>query len=94
MCGCVDVGVLTRAARVVCGVCGDQETGELWRRREEQKRQWLWRLIADELVDRFKQDPNVQQQLGSLEREVARGALPVGIAAERLLDLFGHQHQS
>ncbi|ELR19704.1 LAO/AO transport system ATPase [Acanthamoeba castellanii str. Neff] len=70
------------------------ETGELWRRREEQKRQWLWRLIADELVDRFKQDPNVQQQLGSLEREVARGTLPVGIAAERLLDLFGHPHQS
>jgi putative protein kinase ArgK-like GTPase of G3E family len=69
-----------------------QETGELWRRREEQKRKWLWRLIADELVDRFKQDPNVQRELGLYEGEVARGTVPVGIAAERLLDLFGHQH--
>jgi len=69
------------------------ETGELWRRREDQKRKWLWRLIADELVDRFKQDPNVQRELGNYEGEVARGTVPVGIAAERLLDLFGHQHQ-
>lgn len=53
--------------------------------RREQRRAWLWSLIEDRLLERFKHDPRVREALASVEAEVESGRTSAGHAADALI---------
>jgi LAO/AO transport system kinase len=61
--------------------------GALAARRREQQRRWLWRLVEEGLLERFRADPAVAARLGPLERDVLDGRKTAAQAAEELLAL-------
>lgn len=63
-------------------------SGAFVRRRKEQERDWLHALIEQQLVERFRANPQVASLLPELETAVMEGRLPATSAARRLLDLF------
>jgi LAO/AO transport system kinase len=66
-------------------------SGELVDARAHQATAWLWSEISDTLIDRFRADPVVAQQLREAEAAVASGLRTPTRAARQLLDLFtGH----
>ncbi|XP_043226879.1 methylmalonic aciduria type A homolog, mitochondrial-like [Amphibalanus amphitrite] len=62
--------------------------GQLAARRRRQRAVWLWSQIERAVVDAFRRHPAVRSRLPRLEREVATGRLPPGVAADRLVQLF------
>jgi LAO/AO transport system kinase len=62
-----------------------EASGAFARRRAEQARAWLWRELADGLMERAKADPELAAELPALEAEVAAGVVPPTAAARRLL---------
>ena len=63
------------------------DTGELEARRRDQRARWMWSLVEEGLLDRFRASPRVASILAETERRVVAGELPPTAAAERLLDL-------
>jgi LAO/AO transport system kinase len=57
--------------------------------RREQQVRWLWSLLDDRLLERFRRHPAVAALLPSLEQEVAAGRLTPTAAAEQALAAFG-----
>lgn len=64
------------------------ETGELADKRSNQRLDWTWSLVRDQLMTELTQDPGVREVLTDVERSVHDGELTAGIAAERILDAF------
>jgi LAO/AO transport system kinase len=62
--------------------------GELASARAAQATAWMWSEIGDTLLDRFRTDPAVTEQLAAVEAEVAAGRLAPARAARLLLDGF------
>jgi LAO/AO transport system kinase len=65
-----------------------KSTGELEARRAAQARDWLWSDVSDNLVDAFRSDPQVREQLSSLEAATSAGQMPPTVAARKLLEIF------
>ncbi|KAL6066598.1 Methylmalonyl Co-A mutase-associated GTPase MeaB [Balamuthia mandrillaris] len=65
-----------------------QKNGEFFQRRGRQRRSWLWKVLQDDLLTRFKQHASVRKQLAEVEEKVQAGLLPVGKAADDLLSIF------
>ncbi|MEO1040580.1 MAG: methylmalonyl Co-A mutase-associated GTPase MeaB [Pseudomonadota bacterium] len=61
--------------------------GALQARRRDQQVRWLWSMVEERLVERFKANPAVRSGAAALEAEVAQGRMPASEAAERLLAL-------
>jgi LAO/AO transport system kinase len=68
-------------------------TGELEVRRAAQARDWLWSDVTDNLVDAFRSDPQVREQLSSLEAATSAGQMPPTVAARKLLEIFLDRHK-
>jgi LAO/AO transport system kinase len=65
--------------------------GQLWRRRAQQARTWMWSEIEDSLQRAFREHPGVAARLGDLEQAVTQGRVPATQAARELLRVFqGH----
>ncbi|KAL6062043.1 Methylmalonyl Co-A mutase-associated GTPase MeaB [Balamuthia mandrillaris] len=64
------------------------KNGEFFQRRGHQRRSWLWKVLQDDLLTRFKQHASVRKQLAEVEEKVQAGLLPVGKAADDLLSIF------
>ncbi len=62
--------------------------GQLERRRREQTRAWLWRLLEDGLHDAFRGDPAIAARLPELEAAVEASEITAPRAAAELLRLF------
>ncbi|XP_037070764.1 methylmalonic aciduria type A protein, mitochondrial-like, partial [Pollicipes pollicipes] len=60
--------------------------GQLAARRRRQRAVWLWAQIQEAVVAAFRRDAVVSALLPRLEKDVRRGRLPPGAAADRLLD--------
>ena len=69
-------------------LCIIQGSGDLQRVRQEQSKKWLWSHINWELVNRFRMQPGLEEQIAVMEKMVFAGSLPAGSAAEILLDKF------
>jgi LAO/AO transport system kinase len=67
-----------------------EEAGELERRRRDQARAWLWRLLDDGLEAAFRTHPEVSRRLAELERAVLASRVTPIQAARELLDAFLH----
>jgi LAO/AO transport system kinase len=63
-------------------------SGEFWRRRERQQQSWLWKIVTEELLSRLQSDEAVQRLLPTVQEQMRVGTLPVGAAADRLLQTF------
>ncbi|MAG00137.1 MAG: methylmalonyl Co-A mutase-associated GTPase MeaB [Acidiferrobacteraceae bacterium] len=55
-------------------------------RREKQASSWLWGELTESLLDRLRDDPEVEQELRRLEENVAQHNLPARVAAGELLE--------
>ena len=65
--------------------------GELDAARAAQASAWLWSEVGDALLDRFRADPAVADQLPAVEADVAAGRLAPPRAARLLLEAFAHR---
>ena len=63
-------------------------TGELEERRSLQRRRWMWSLIEERLLDKFRQHPQVSSRLVDLESAVVAGKSTPAQAVQELLDTF------
>eukprot|EP01087_Luapelamoeba_hula_P009934 TRINITY_DN2596_c3_g1_i3.p1 TRINITY_DN2596_c3_g1~~TRINITY_DN2596_c3_g1_i3.p1 ORF type:complete len:405 (+),score=46.58 TRINITY_DN2596_c3_g1_i3:56-1270(+) len=61
---------------------------ELEKKRAAQRVNWLWRILEDELMQRFKGDQQVAEHLQNTQNAVLVGDISVEEAAFRLLDCF------
>lgn len=62
-----------------------ETSGALTRRRAEQRVEWLNRMLQEQLVSRFYNDPEAKKQLAELSSAVAAGELDPSEAVARLL---------
>ncbi|XP_074085309.1 methylmalonic aciduria type A protein, mitochondrial isoform X1 [Macrotis lagotis] len=61
---------------------------ELIARRQKQQKIWMWNLIQESVLERFRSCSAVKDQIPLLEEKVARGDLSPGLAADILLKAF------
>lgn len=65
-----------------------EASGDIHRVRQEQSKKWLWNHINWELVNRFRMQPGLEEQIAEMEKMVVAGNMTAGSAAEILLDKF------
>ncbi len=63
-------------------------SGELDKKRGEQRKLWMWRQITSELIDRLNADVEVKQLVQTLESRVIDGKMTSGMAAEEVANRF------
>ena len=66
------------------------QNGELEKRRCSQHVIWMWNHIKEQIMGRFKSNPDVQEELHYYEKLVADGIVTPGMAADVLLKIFTH----
>ncbi len=64
-------------------------TGELAQKRQDQQIRWMWSMVDDRVVDRFRSLPAVAELGRDLERDLRAGRVTATVAAERLLAAGG-----
>lgn len=69
----------------------DKASGALDDRRNKQQIAWLWELVEEGLMDRFKKAPKVASLIDQMVRDVEKGEVFAGHAALQLLDRFSEQ---
>jgi len=62
-----------------------QDSGELDRRRRDQRVSWMWSLVRDQLLDRLRDNRELQAITPGLEADVRAGTLAPGLAAQHLI---------
>jgi LAO/AO transport system kinase len=65
-----------------------RDSGELDRRRRDQRVSWMWSLVRDQLMDRLRDSPELHALTPRLETEVRDGTLTPGLAAQQLVAEF------
>jgi LAO/AO transport system kinase len=65
-----------------------RDSGELDRRRRDQRVSWMWSLVRDQLLDRLRDSGELNALAPQLEADVRDGAITPGLAAQRLVDAF------
>lgn len=62
-----------------------EEAGALEKKRQEQRKSWLWDDVQAALLDRLRRDPTTASQMRGLERKVEAGDLLPSAAARQLI---------
>ena len=70
------------------------ENGELEQRRCKQHVIWMWNHIKEQIMGRFKSNPDVQKEITHFEQLVADGDVTPGMAADVLLKTFSHSSRA
>ena len=65
-----------------------RDSGELDRRRRDQRVSWMWSLVRDQLLDRLRDSRELRAMTPDLEAEVRAGTLTPGLAAQQLVAAF------
>eukprot|EP01114_Cavostelium_apophysatum_P023793 TRINITY_DN9077_c0_g1_i1.p1 TRINITY_DN9077_c0_g1~~TRINITY_DN9077_c0_g1_i1.p1 ORF type:complete len:380 (+),score=44.77 TRINITY_DN9077_c0_g1_i1:135-1142(+) len=65
-----------------------KKTGHMDIMRGNQRQSWMWKMIQDELVDRFSRNDSIQRILPGMEDQVRTGQLTPSNAADQLLAIF------
>jgi LAO/AO transport system kinase len=65
-----------------------RDSGELDRRRRDQRVRWMWSLVRDQLLDRLRDSHEVHAITPGLEADVRAGTLTPGLAARQLVAAF------
>ncbi len=61
-------------------------SGELGANRANQARRWLWSEMAEYLMARLREDPEVRARLQTMEQAVSEGRLAPRVAAQQLVE--------
>jgi LAO/AO transport system kinase len=64
-------------------------TGELHAKRQDQQVRWMWSMVDDRVVERFRSTPAVKALVHDLESDLRAGRVTATVAAERLLAAGG-----
>ena len=64
------------------------DNGEFERRRNDQRRKWMWNYVSDSLLQTFKAHPTVRQNRGCLEEMVTELNISPGTASDILINQF------
>lgn len=64
------------------------KTGDLERKRADQKKIWMWNYIKDNIMDLFRSHPVVREKISVMEDRVSHGVLTPGEAADMLMRDF------
>ncbi len=70
-----------------------RDSGELGRRRRDQRVTWMWSLVRDELLDRLRDSHDLQAITPDLEAGVRAGTITPGLAAQQLVAAFLPERQ-
>jgi LAO/AO transport system kinase len=65
-----------------------RDSGELDRRRRDQRVSWMWSMVRGQLLDRLRDSPELAALTPRLEAGVRAGTLTPGLAAQELVDAF------
>jgi LAO/AO transport system kinase len=65
-----------------------RDSGELDRRRRDQRVSWMWSLVRDQLLDRLRDSGELRAMTPGLEADVRAGVLTPGLAAQQLVAAF------
>jgi LAO/AO transport system kinase len=65
-----------------------KQDGELERRRRDQRKHWMWSLIEERLMKRFRRHSTVQSMIAELEERVMEGTVTASDAVRMLLDSY------
>jgi LAO/AO transport system kinase len=66
-------------------------SGEFDAKRREQRVRWMWSTIRDRLMLSLERDPAIAKIVTELESAVAGDKMTPGLAADRVLEAFGHE---
>ncbi|HWA66223.1 MAG TPA: methylmalonyl Co-A mutase-associated GTPase MeaB [Mycobacteriales bacterium] len=64
------------------------DSGELERRRSDQRVAWMWALLRDALIDRLRSHDDLHRLADRIEGDVRSGEITPGLAASRLAEAF------
>lgn len=64
------------------------DSNELHRKRQLQKRIWMWSFIQNNIMDMFKSHSAVQSLIEGVENDVMEGEITPGTGADLLLSEF------
>jgi LAO/AO transport system kinase len=67
-----------------------RESGELDRRRKDQRVSWMWSLVREQLLERLRDSRGLQAITPPMEADVRAGIIPPGLAAQQLVAAFLH----
>jgi LAO/AO transport system kinase len=65
-----------------------RQSGELERRRRDQRVSWMWALVRNQLLDRLRDSEELRAMTPAVEADVRAGLLTPGLAAQQLVDAF------
>jgi LAO/AO transport system kinase len=65
-----------------------RDSGELDRRRRDQRVSWMWSMVRDQLLDRLRDSRELHELAPRLEAGVRAGTLTPGLAAQQLVAAF------
>jgi LAO/AO transport system kinase len=65
-----------------------RDSGELDRRRRDQRVSWMWSLVKDQLMERLRDSPELRTLAPDLEAGVRAGTLTPGLAAQQIVAAF------
>ncbi|MCP5082158.1 MAG: methylmalonyl Co-A mutase-associated GTPase MeaB [Alphaproteobacteria bacterium] len=61
-------------------------TGEFDARRKDQRVRWMWAMLEERMMTRFRQNETIKQRLPGLEAQVSEGRLTPVLAVRELLE--------
>lgn len=64
------------------------DSGELFLKRAQQLRKWMWNNVKDRMLDQFLADNDIQTAIQTYEERVTRGLITPFVAADAILSLF------
>mgnify|MGYP001369469576 CR=1 FL=1 len=65
-----------------------QKSGEWQKQRSDQTGKWLWSMVEEGLLNKFRKHNNIHKQIQKIEKEVKYGKTLPTIAARKLIDSF------
>ncbi|KAG0360291.1 hypothetical protein BGZ54_009626 [Gamsiella multidivaricata] len=65
-----------------------RSTGELQKKRGNQRKIWMWRQVSSELLDLLNDDAHVREMADELEAKVLRNEVMSGAAAHQIVERF------
>ena len=70
------------------------DCGEFERRRNAQRRKWMWNYVSDSLMQTFRAHPTVRKNQGQLEEMVTELNISPGTASDILIKQFLENNSS
>ena len=60
--------------------------GELTSRRQQQQVNWMWSLVEEHAITRYRHDPAIQADIKAIEQRVSNGSLSAVLGFQAILD--------